>query len=163
MPAPEGSSVVVAAASVPVPSLAVTLRRDLPGFRAARHFVLEPLGDGAASMVARLRCTDRIALARGESWDALSLLVLAPGYLWPHYQVEIDAATASDLGVGDASDVAVLAIIHPREPLTASTANLYSPLVVNRHTGRADQLVPVVSEHDAGWSVSTPLPGEWDA
>ncbi len=159
-PVAPGSSVVVTATPAPVAPLAVTLRRDLPGFREARHFVLEPLGDGAVSMVARLRCTDRVALARGETWDALSFLVLSPGYLWPDYRVEIDAATANDLEVHDASDVAVLAIIHPREPLEASTANLYSPLVVNRRTGRADQLVPALSEHDAGWSVATPLPDE---
>lgn len=159
-PAPSASSVVISAAPSPVPALAVTMRRDLPGFPSARHFLLEPLGDGAESMVARLRCTDQVPLARGETWDALSLLVLSPGYLWPDYQVELDQATALDLGVADASDAVVLAVIHPREPLESSTANLYSPLVVNRQTGRADQLVPALGETDVGWFVATPLPKE---
>ncbi len=155
------NGVVVAVTPDPVTPLALTLRRDLPGFRAARHFELEPLG-ATESMVARLRCTDRVPLGLGETWDALSFLVLAPGYLWPDYRVEIDATTAADLEIREASDVAVLAIIHAHDPLETSTANLYSPLVVNRRTGRADQVVPALSEREVGWFVATPLPGEGD-
>jgi flagellar assembly factor FliW len=52
----------------------------------------------------------------------------------------------------------MLVIIHPRQPLSASTANLFSPIVVNRRTGKADQFVPAGSEQEVGWSVVTPLP-----
>ena len=54
-------------------------------------------------------------------------------------------------------DAALLTIVTQRVPLERSTVNLFSPIVVNRHTGFADQFVPASSETEAGWRVRTPL------
>ena len=63
-----------------------------------------------------------------------------------------------ELQLSGSEDAALLAIVHPRKPLAESTANLYSPIVINRRNGFADQLVPAASEREVGWSVRTPFP-----
>jgi flagellar assembly factor FliW len=68
-----------------------------------------------------------------------------------------------DLDLDGAEEAGLLAIVHPRTPLSESTANLYSPIVLNRRTGFADQLVPAASEKEVGWSVRTPFPPDRDA
>lgn len=137
--------------------------RDLPGFRGARRFIVEPLGDDATPVFAQMRCTDVVDLGDGRQLENLTLLVTSPGILWPHYVVEIDDETVESLEISGADDVALLVIVHPRSPLSNSTANLFSPIVVNTRTGAADQLVPARTEQEVGWSVATPLPLEGDA
>lgn len=149
-------------AKVALTPMELTLVRDLPGFTGARRFALEPLGGPERAVFARLRCLDTVTLRDGSPFSSLHLLVTSPGLLWPHYGIELDEALVEELGIESADDVELLAIIHPRRPLAASTANLYSPIVVNRRTGRADQFVPAGSESDVGQSVATPLPLERD-
>lgn len=149
-------------APIAINRMELTLRRDLPGFRGAQHFVVEPLGEGDTGVFAQLRCTDTVFVDGGPAIENLSLLVMSPGYLWREYEVQIDDAMVEDLGLSGSDDVALLVIVHPREPLLELTANLYSPIVVNRRTGLADQLVPVASEQEVGWSVRTPFPSRDD-
>jgi flagellar assembly factor FliW len=78
--------------------------------------------------------------------------------LWPRYQVELEEDFAESLELAAPDDAALLAIVTPRDPVERSTVNLFSPLVVNRHTGMADQFVPAVSEAELGWQVRTPMP-----
>ncbi|TAN30994.1 flagellar assembly protein FliW [bacterium] len=134
--------------------------RDMPGFSGARHFVLEPVGEESERVFARLRCTDTVYVQGSKALNDLTLLVMSPGFLWHDYEVHIEEAMVEDLGLTSPDDVVLLAIVHPREPLSSSTANLYSPIVVNRRTGLADQLVPSLSELEVGWSVRTPFPTE---
>jgi flagellar assembly factor FliW len=147
-----------ATAQLPVVAMELTFLRDLPGFKGARHFVIEPLGEDDEGVFARLRCTDTVLIAGATPFDDLRLLVTSPGILWRDYQVELDEEIVADLELDGADDVMMLVIIHPRQPLSASTANLFSPIIVNRRTGRADQFVPAGSEQEVGWSVVTPLP-----
>ena len=65
-----------------------------------------------------------------------------------------------DLHLAHADEAGLLAIVHPRKPLAESTANLYSPIVINRRTGCADQLIPTDGEGEVGWSMRTPIPIE---
>ncbi len=132
--------------------------RDLPGFNGAQHFALEPLGEDSEGVFARMRCTDQVKTHRDQVLENLTLLVMAPGVLWPNYEVQIDEVTVEQLGLSRVEEVLLLAIVHPMDPLSNSTANLYSPIVVNRVTGVADQLVPALSEREIGWSVRTPFP-----
>jgi flagellar assembly factor FliW len=153
---------LTAAPPITVTGMELTFRHDMPGFKGARHFVVEPLGEGVAGIFARLRCTDTVYVQGTTPLDDLTLLVTSPGMLWRGYEVRIDDAMVEDLGLFSVDDAALLAIVHPRKPLSASTANLYSPIVINRRTGYADQLVPASSEQEGGWSVRTPFPLESD-
>ena len=51
---------LTAAPPITMTGMELTFRRDMPGFKGARHFMLEPLGEGAAGIFARLRCTDTV-------------------------------------------------------------------------------------------------------
>ena len=137
----------------------IDLVRDLPGFPGARHFSLEPLNEGD-SIFARLRCTDTVRMTTGLGIDNLVLMVVSPGAIWPDYSVSIDDATAKLLGLANADDALLLAVVHLRVPLTKSTVNLYSPIVVNLTTGQADQIVPSATEKELGWSVRTEFPSQ---
>lgn len=145
-----------------ITEMELTFKRDMPGFIGAQHFVVEPVGEGSGGVFARLRCTDTVYLQGGKPMDNLILLVTSPGILWRDYEVTIGQAMVEELDLSGADDVMLLAIVHPRDPLSESTANLYSPIVVNRRTGLADQLIPIVSEREIGWSVRTPLPMDKD-
>jgi len=144
-------------APTPVRRMDITLRRDMPGFAGARHFRVEPLLEDN-TVFARLHCSDPVSVRGGESWDGLSLLVASPGYLWPDYDLAIDESLVIDLEIRNDEDLMVLAVVHPRDPLSASTVNLYSPLVINQRTGAGEQYVPAASEDDVGWSLRTPFP-----
>jgi len=141
---------------ITVTGMELTFRRDMPGFKGARHFVLEPLGGEAAGIFAHLRCTDTVYVQGSRPIDNLTLLVTSPGFLWRDYEVQIGEAMVEELELSGSEEAALLAIVHPRKPLSESTANLYSPIVVNRRTGFADQLVPAASEQEVGWSLRTP-------
>jgi len=135
----------------------VTLHRGMLGWIGATHFVLDPISGNDEGMFAALRCTDRVEDANGNVVEYLRFLVTSPGVLWPGYHVVLDDKFAADLGLESAADAALLAIVTPHVPLEDSTVNLFSPIVVNRHTGLADQFVPAISEEEFGWSLRTPL------
>jgi flagellar assembly factor FliW len=151
-----------ATAQIPVTGMELNFVRGLPGFKGAQHFVVEPLGDDVESVFARLRCTDTVYVKGTTPIDDLSFLVTSPGILWRDYEVHVDDAMVEELDLVASDDVAMLVIIHPRSPLSESTANLFSPIIINRRTGLADQLVPSVTEQEIGWSVATPLPLDRD-
>lgn len=147
-----------ARAPLPITRMELTFQHDMPGFRGARHFAVEPLVEDSVAIFARLRCTDSIRLHGGEMLNDLTLLVMSPRFLWQDYDVEIGAAMMEELGLSDPDDMALLAIVHPQDPLTQSTANLYSPIVFNHRTGVADQFVPGASEQEFGWPLRAPFP-----
>jgi flagellar assembly factor FliW len=162
MPRLEGDrSMLTTALPITVTGMKLTFRRDMPGFKGARHFVVEPLGGGGPGIFAHLRCTDTVHVG-DQPIDNLSLIVTSPGILWRGYEVQVDEAMVEELDLSGSDEAGLLAIVHPRRPLSDSTANLYSPIVVNRRTGFADQLVPSVSEQEIGWSVRTPFPPDQD-
>jgi flagellar assembly factor FliW len=146
------------------PTLPVTLscmevrfRRDMLGWTGATHFLLEPIEGDIPGMFSELRCTDDVRLRSGLKVPSPRFLVLTPWYLWPNYQVALDDQFADALGIDVEEDATLLAIVTQRTPLHRSTANLFSPIVVNRHNGLADQFVPAASETEVGWGVRTPL------
>jgi flagellar assembly factor FliW len=159
MPTLEGDrSMLTTAPPITVTGMALQFRRDLPGFKGARNFVVRPLGEKGQGIFAHLCCTDTVYVQGTTPVDNLTLLVTSPGILWSGYEVRIDDAMVDELELSNAEDAGLLAIVHPRTPLSTSTANLYSPIVVNRRTGFADQLVPAATEQEVGWSMRTPLP-----
>jgi flagellar assembly factor FliW len=150
--------VKTARAPLPITRMDLTFQHDMPGFRGARHFAVEPLVEGEDAIFARLRCTDAIHLHSGETLNDLTLLVMSPEFVWPNYDIKISDAMIEQLGLSNLEDMAFLAIVHPQDPLSNSTANLYSPIVVNRQTGVADQFVPGTSEQEFGWPLRAPFP-----
>jgi FliW protein len=158
----DGAPVGTLIRPISLPPRALTFRREMLGWAGAVHFVLEPLGDadgdGSDAVFAALRCTDAVRLRGGAVVPRLQFLVAPPGFFAPRYHVNLDEQFAESLDLVVPDDAALLAIVTHRNPIQRSTVNLFSPIVVNRHSGMADQYVPASSEAETGWRVRTPLP-----
>jgi flagellar assembly factor FliW len=125
-----------------VSGLSITFAGGLPGFDHLRRFVVEPLPDDLAPFC-RLRATDP---------EGVEFIVVPPGLLFPHYQVEVDEETVDRLQLRS-EDAAVLAIVTLSDDGSAPTANLLGPIVINRRTQAAAQVVL----HGSGYEVAVPL------
>ena len=113
----------------------------IPGFPDARHFRLVPWGS-EDSPFSVLQCLDQ----------ALELVVMLPDDFFPDYAPEIDDETVERLGLVTADDALVLVIVTVKENVEQSTANLLGPIVINRHTRSALQVVLAEA-----WSPRRPL------
>ncbi len=118
----------------------------LPGFPAATRFVLEPLGPDLEPFC-RMRSTDQ---------PDLSFTVLPPGVVFPDYQVVVDEESAERLGLHQADDALILTIVTLAVPPEPPKVNLLGPLVINRHTRAAAQVV----QHGSSYGVAVPLVAE---
>ena len=132
----------------------------LPGFKGARQFRLEPLGDGVTlNPFGRLIALEPVTLADGSLAERVRLIVAAPGLLWPDYTVEIDDATEVLLELDEARDAAALVVVTLGHSIETSTANLFAPLVFNISKHLATQMVPMGSLDEQGrWPIHAPLP-----
>ncbi|MEI8040419.1 MAG: flagellar assembly protein FliW [Verrucomicrobiota bacterium] len=86
--------------------------------------------------------------------ENLAFLVVAPQPLVPSYKPEISPEDAAFLGLTSADDAALLSIVTVRGP-NQVTLNLKGPIVLNRCTLVAKQVIPV---NAAEFSVQHPLP-----
>ena len=156
----DGGAVGTLVRPITLSTMEITFRREMLGWVGAVHFVLEPLADDDHSdaVFAALRCTDTVRLRGGAVVPSPQFLVAPPGFFAPRYQISLDEYFAESLDLVVPDDAALLAIVTHRTPVERSTVNLFSPIVVNRHSGSADQFVPASSEAETGWSVRTPLP-----
>lgn len=115
----------------------------LPGFPAARSFALETLGPQLEPF-ARLRCLELPGVA---------FTVMPPGVLFPDYSVVVDEESVERLGIESADDAVVLAIVTLSVPPEPPKVNLLGPIVVNRRTLDAAQVV----QHGSTYGVAVPL------
>lgn len=115
----------------------------LPGFPDATRFVLERFGDEGSPF----------SLLRGLDADGVEFLVVPPTVFFPDYAPEIDDETVDRLGIASPDDALLLAIVTVGEPVESSTANLVGPVVVNRHTRKAAQVLV----DELGWDLRQPL------
>lgn len=86
--------------------------------------------------------------------ENLAFLVVAPQPLVPSYKPEISPEDAAFLGLTSADDAALLSVVTVRGP-NQVTLNLKGPIVLNRCTLVAKQVIPV---NAAEFSVQHPLP-----
>jgi flagellar assembly factor FliW len=103
----------------------------IPGFPDARQFALVWWSDedGPFSILTSLE------------QNGLEFLVATPHTFFPDYAPEVDDDTAERLGLDSADDAILLVIVTVGEQPGDATANLLAPIVVNRHTREAAQIV----------------------
>jgi len=121
----------------------IWLEAGLAGFPAARRFALEQWGGSDSPFM----------LLRSLEVGGLEFVTVPPAVFFPDYRPEIDDASAARLLVRDPDDAVVLVILTVGDDPRESTANLLGPIVINRHTGCAAQVVLADRRHD----VRTPL------
>ena len=122
----------------------ITFDQGLPGFAQAKRFVVIPMEE-ALRPFCRMMSLDQ---------EGLQFVVVPPPNLFPDYQIEIDEDTVDRLDFKDASDVVVLVIVDAKQPPEIPTANLLAPVVFNKRTMAATQIVL----HGSSFSAATPLP-----
>ena len=128
---------VAAPAARPAPSARVravevlSLAEPLPGFPGYRDFALV-----AADSAGLLFWMQAVAP------DGPRFLTVPAAPFFPEYAPAMPRAACAELGIGDATEADVyLLITVPDGDVTAATANLRAPLVVNPATLRARQIV----------------------
>ena len=121
----------------------ITFPAGLPGFPHAHRFELAPWGP-AGSPFMLLSSTDD---------PDVGFVVVPPWVFYPDYEFELDSGSSERLGLEQAEDAVVFAMVTLREHVAESTLNLLGPIVVNRFTHEAAQVVLP----SAGYSVRAPL------
>lgn len=121
----------------------LTFAAGLPGFPEAHRFVLEGLG-AELEPFCRMRSLDQRDVV---------FTVMPPGLLFSDYSVNIDEESVERLGIHAAEDAAVLAIVTLAVPPEPPKVNLLGPIVLNRHTLAAAQVV----QHGTNHGVAVPL------
>jgi len=116
----------------------------IPGFSSARHFAVIPLPPELEPFC-RIRCLDV---------PGLEFVVVPPGLLFDDYKVVVDDEEVERLGLTTADDAVVLAIVTLARLPAVPTVNLLGPLVINKRTMAAAQVI----QHDSGYGVSVPIP-----
>ena len=102
----------------------------MPGFPGERRFLLVRLDDTGVLY----------ALTSIET-PGLRFLVVPPAPFFPDYAPEIDDETLSALAVDDPANLLVLLVVTTGESTDDVTVNLMAPIVLDRETRRAVQLV----------------------
>jgi flagellar assembly factor FliW len=121
----------------------ITFPAGLPGFPQAHRFDLAPWGPAGSPF---------LLLSSTEEPD-VGFVVVPPWVFYPEYEFELDTGTAERLSLSASEDAVVFVVVTLRERPEDSTLNLLGPIVVNRHTHEAAQVVLP----SAGYSVRAPL------
>lgn len=121
----------------------VNFPAGMPGFPNAHRFELTPWGPAGSPF---------LLMTSADNPD-VGFVVVPPWVFYPEYEFELDPATADRLGLATAEDAVVFAVVALRDRPEDSTLNLLGPIVVNRVTYEAAQVVLP----SAGYSVRAPL------
>ena len=122
----------------------IEFESGIPGFSEAKKFVVVPMEQGLRPFC-RMISLDQ---------QGLQFLVVPPPFFFPDYEIEIDEETVERLGFEDASEVVVLLIVDAKLPPENPTVNLLAPIVFNKRTMAAAQIVL----HGTDFSPETLLP-----
>jgi flagellar assembly factor FliW len=121
----------------------ITFPAGLPGFPHAHRFALAPWGPAGSPFLMLSSIDD----------PEVGFVVVPPWVFYPTYEFELDNGTAERLALTGAEEAVVFAVVTLRERPEDSTLNLLGPIVVNRYTHEAAQVVLP----RAGYSVRAPL------
>ena len=115
----------------------------IPGFPSAHRFELAPWGPAGTPFMLLSSADD----------PNVGFVVVPPWVFYPDYEFELDNGTAERLGLTKAEDAIIFAVVTLRDRPEESTMNLLGPIVVNRFTHEAAQVVLP----SAGYSVRAPM------
>jgi|SRR6478735_7389917 flagellar assembly factor FliW len=121
----------------------VNFPAGLPGFPNAHRFEIAPWGPAGSPFLMLTSSDD----------PEVGFVVVPPWVFYPDYEFELDNGTSERLKLQAAEDAVVFAVVTLRDIPADSTMNLLGPIVVNRHTHEAAQVVLP----SAGYSVRAPL------
>jgi flagellar assembly factor FliW len=124
-------------------SVEIAFPAGLPGFPDAHRFELTPWGPDDTPFMLMTAVDDA----------NLGFVVVAPWDFYPEYEFDLDPATAERLGLQEPHDAIVFCVVTVRDRPQDATLNLLGPIVINRFTFDAAQVVLPTS----AYSVRAPL------
>ena len=107
------------------------LPAGLPGFPHLDRLRAQCEGDDLATSSALISLDD----------PGVRFVVVSPWRLDPGFELPLDRRTMHRLGLTNRDDAVALCLVTPEQPPRDSTVNLLAPIVVNRRTGEACQVV----------------------
>jgi flagellar assembly factor FliW len=131
--APARTQLAVAPTAAPTQPLVqvLALAEPLPGFPGHRDYVLVPADSGG-----------HLFWLQSVAPDGPRFLAVSAASFFPDYAPVLPGVACSELGLEEAADATLYCLVTvPDGDVTAATANLRAPLVVNPDTHRARQLV----------------------
>ncbi|MBR0357999.1 MAG: flagellar assembly protein FliW [Selenomonadaceae bacterium] len=103
----------------------------IPAFEDEHEFVVLPYEEGTPYMFLQSMATPELAF-----------LMTDPFVFFPDYSFELDDENMEKLAINSMDDVLVCTLISvPRSGVADMTTNLLAPVVINRHTMQARQIV----------------------
>lgn len=123
-------------------TLVLTFARPMIGLERTTRYAVHPLGAQWEPYVALVSLDE----------PSLALLVVPPAALFDDYVIEIPEDDCVQLELTDAADAVVLIIVRRRDVPTP-VVNLVAPIVVNRRTRMAAQVVL----QDSGYGLMVPV------
>ena len=103
----------------------------IPAFEDEHEFVVLPYEEGTPYMFLQSMMTPELAF-----------LMTDPFVFFPDYSFELDDENMDKLAINTMDDVLVCTLISvPRSGVAEMTTNLLAPVVINRHTMQARQIV----------------------
>lgn len=124
-----------------VATLNVHLPAGMVGFPETRDYVLSELENGVYEM---LSAND----------DSFGFVVIEPDSYFPDYAPVIDGLTAQRLALSASDDALMLVVVNMGAEGESPVANLLAPVVVNKHTRTATQVVLA----DQDWPLRASIP-----
>jgi flagellar assembly factor FliW len=107
------------------------LAEPLPGFPGHREYVLVPADAGG-----------NLFWLQSVAPDGPRFLAVSAVSFFPDYEPVLPSAACDELALADVAEAALYCLVTvPDGDVTAATANLRAPLVVNPVTGQARQIV----------------------
>jgi flagellar assembly factor FliW len=124
-------------------SIEIDFPAGLPGFPHAHSFQLAPMADANTPFLLLTAFDD----------PGARFIVVSPWAFYSDYEFQLDDDEAERLGLRDAQDALVLCMVTLRDAPHRATVNLLGPIVINRKTLEAAQVVtPAI-----GYGVRAPL------
>ena len=103
----------------------------IPAFEDEHEFVVLPYEEGTPYMFLQSMATPELAF-----------LMTDPFVFFPDYSFELDDENMERMGIGSMDDMLVCTLISiPSSGVADMTANLLAPIIMNRHTRQAKQVV----------------------
>jgi flagellar assembly factor FliW len=141
LPALARTPLAVAPPPAPAKVQVLALTEPLPGFPQHRDYVLVPADGGG-----------HLFWLQSVAPDGPRFLAVAAASFFPDYAPVLPAAACAELGLAEAADASLYCLVTvPTGDVTAATANLRAPLVVNPDSHRARQLVLRDGVHPIRW------------
>ncbi len=104
--------------------------KGIPGFEDEKEFALLPVEGN-----------DMFQVLQSTTTADIAFIVASPYTLVADYSFEVDEPTINLLGIEKEEDVFVLAVLSLKEQIDSSTINLQAPLIFQKNTKKAKQMI----------------------